>query len=156
VMEYVDGSDLHGLIHKHGPLDTVRAAHYIAQTAHGLNHAHRAGWVHRDIKPGNLLLNRQGTVKILDMGLARLFHDQNDAITKNFDDGSVLGTIDYLSPEQAVNSHDVDHRTDIYSLGATFYYLLTGAPPFGDGNVAQKLVMHQLKDPAPVTDLRPD
>jgi serine/threonine protein kinase len=156
VMEYVEGSDLQGLVRSHGPLDILRAAHYVAQTARGLHHAHQAGWVHRDIKPGNLLLNRQGTVKILDMGLARLFRDQSDALTKDFGDKSVLGTLDYLSPEQVMNSHDVDTRTDIYSLGATFYFLLTGAPPFPEGTVAQKLLWHQLKDPAPVGDLRPE
>jgi serine/threonine protein kinase len=157
VMEYVDGTDLHGLVETHGPLDVTRAAHYIAQTAQGLRHAHHAGWVHRDIKPSNLLLNRQGTVKILDMGLARLFHDRTDALTKNFDDKTVLGTIDYLSPEQAMNSHDVDIRTDIYSLGATFYFLVTGTPPFGgEGTVAQKLVWHQLKQPQSVRELSPE
>ena len=154
VMEYVDGTDLHGLVETHGPLDVTRAAHYIAQTAHGLRHAHHAGWVHRDIKPSNLLLNRHGTVKILDMGLARLFRDQSDALTKNFDDKNVLGTIDYLSPEQAMNSHDVDIRTDIYSLGATFYFLLTGTPPFGEDGRANSLT--SLKQPPSVRELRPD
>jgi serine/threonine protein kinase len=156
VMEFVDGSSLQDIIKKHGPLDVIRAAHYIADAARGLQHAHEAGWVHRDIKPGNLLLDRTGTVKILDMGLARLFADDSDNLTKRFEKNAVLGTADYLAPEQATSSSDVDIRADIYSLGATFYYLLTGRPPFEDGTVTQKLIWHQQKPPKPVRELRPD
>ncbi|MFN4260748.1 MAG: protein kinase domain-containing protein [Gemmataceae bacterium] len=155
VMEFVDGSSLHDIVSKHGPLSPLRAAHYIRQAAQGLQHAHLAGWVHRDIKPGNILLDRQGVIKILDMGLARMFDDANDAITKNFDDNAVLGTADYLAPEQAVNSSDVDIRADIYSLGATFYFLLCGKAPFEEGKVAQKLLWHQMKPPTPLRDRNP-
>ena len=125
-----------------------RAAHYIRQAALGLHHAHLAGLVHRDVKPGNLLLDRQGVVKILDMGLARFFHDRDDDLTQKHDERNILGTADYLAPEQAINSHSVDIRADIYSLGATFYFLLAGRPPFADGTVAQKLVSHQMRDAA--------
>src|SRR5262245_22256905 len=118
VMEYVDGVSLQQLVAQTGPLDPVRAAHYISQTAAGLQHALEASWVHRDIKPGNLLVDRQGVVKILDLGLALILRDNRDQLTKQFDDKSVLGTADYLSPEQAMNSHEVDIRADIYSLGA--------------------------------------
>src|SRR5207237_3319703 len=99
----------------------------------------QAGLIHRDIKPGNILIDRSGTVKILDMGLARFFHDEEDLLTKKYDE-NVLGTADYLAPEQAVDSHNVDIRADIYSLGDTFYFMLTGSPPFADGTVAQKLI----------------
>ena len=121
VMEYVDGASLQEIVKKSGPLDVLRACHYIRQAAVGLQHAHEAGLVHRDIKPGNILVDRTGTVKILDMGLARFFHDEEDMLTKKYDE-NVLGTADYLAPEQALDSHGVDIRADIYSLGATFYF----------------------------------
>jgi serine/threonine protein kinase len=145
VMEHVDGSNLQEIVKKSGPLDPIRAAHYIHQAALGLQHAHEsAGLVHRDIKPGNILVDRNGIVKVLDMGLARFFHDQEDNLTKKFDE-NVLGTADYLAPEQAIDSHGVDIRADIYSLGATFYFCLTGRTPFNEGSVAQKLIWHQTR-----------
>src|SRR6516225_10207161 len=101
VMEYVDGASLHEIVKKFGPMDVVRACHYMRQAALGLQHAHQtAGLVHRDIKPGNVLVDRTGIVKVLDMGLARFFHDEEDILTKKYDE-SVLGTADYLAPEQA-------------------------------------------------------
>jgi eukaryotic-like serine/threonine-protein kinase len=154
VMEYVDGSSLQEIVKKHGPLEIPRACHYISQAAVGLQHAHEAGWVHRDIKPGNLLLDRAGTVKILDMGLARFFYEPGEGITQQLDNNAVLGTADYLAPEQATNSHEVDIRADIYSLGATFYFLLTGQTPFPTGTTAEKLLAHQMQDPVSVTKLR--
>jgi eukaryotic-like serine/threonine-protein kinase len=156
VMEYVDGHSLDTIVRAHGPMAVTRACHYVSQAASGLQHAHEAGWVHRDVKPGNLLLDRQGTVKLLDLGLARLFSDEADSLTKKYDRNNVLGTADYLSPEQAMNSHDVDIRSDIYSLGATFYFLLAGKPPFPGGGTAQKLIWHQLQQPTPLREWRPD
>jgi eukaryotic-like serine/threonine-protein kinase len=155
VMEYVDGSSLQDIVKKAGPVSVLRACHYMRQSAIGLDHAERAGLVHRDIKPGNILVARDGSVKILDMGLARFFNDDDDILTKKFDE-NVLGTADYLAPEQALDSHTVDIRADIYSLGATFYFLLTGKTPFGEGTVAQKLFWHQSRNPKPVRDLRPE
>jgi serine/threonine protein kinase len=155
VMEYVDGASLQDLVKRSGPLSLPRAAQYIHQTALGLEHAHAAGLIHRDIKPANLLVDRLGTVKILDMGLARFFNDEDDILTKKYDD-QVLGTADYLAPEQAVDSHAVDVRADIYSLGATFYFLLTGRTPFGEGTVTEKLMWHQTRRPQPVTEFRTD
>jgi serine/threonine protein kinase len=157
VLEYVDGSSLHEIVRKHGPLEISRACHYISQASLGLQHAHEAGWVHRDIKPGNLLLDRGGTVKLLDMGLARLFQTKpGDELTQRLDSKPVMGTADYLSPEQALNSSDVDIRTDIYSMGATLYYLLAGRAPYDRGTITEKLLAHQLKEPEPITNLRPD
>ena len=98
VMEYVDGCSLQDIIARHGPMDPVRAAHYVAQSAVGIQHAHELGMVHRDIKPGNLLLERTGVVKILDMGLARFFNKPTDSVTEKYDDKCVLGTADYLAP----------------------------------------------------------
>jgi serine/threonine protein kinase len=157
VMEYVDGASLQELVSAVGPLEETRAAHYISQAALGLQHAHEAGWVHRDIKPGNILVDRLGTVKILDMGLALLFQDTTDGLTKMYDDQCVLGTADYLSPEQGMDSHDVDIRSDIYSLGATLYFTLTGKPPFDDStSLTRKLLQHQMQEPRPLREARPD
>src|SRR5262249_30182639 len=107
-------------------------------------------------KPANILLDRSGTIRILDLGLARFYEDNKDLLTLKYDDNNVLGTADYVSPEQARDSHDVDIRTDIYSLGATFYFLLTGQTLFPEGKVAQKLIWHQTRQPRPVRALRPE
>jgi eukaryotic-like serine/threonine-protein kinase len=156
VMEYVDGSSLQEIVRREGPLDPGRSARYIYQAALGLQHAHEvASLVHRDIKPGNLIVDRAGTVKILDMGLARFFNDEADLLTKKYDD-NVLGTADYLAPEQVLDSHGVDIRADIYSLGATFYFCLTGRTTFGEGTVAQKLIWHQTRRPKPIKNYRSD
>jgi serine/threonine protein kinase len=155
VMEYVDGVTLQDVVQKRGPLAITRAADIIKQVAAGLDHAHRAGLVHRDIKPANILVNKS-QVKILDMGLARFFNDDTDSLTREFENNAVLGTADYLSPEQGRDSHEVDIRSDIYSLGATFYFLLTGRPPFAGGNLRQKLLWHQMKAPDPVRTHRPE
>src|SRR5436190_1565764 len=156
VMEYVDGASLQEIIKKTGPMDPLRAAHYMRQAAAGLQHAHEtAGLVHRDIKPGNILVDRNGIVKVLDMGLARFFHDTEDILTKKYDE-NVLGTADYLAPEQALDSHTADIRADIYSLGGTFYFCLTGKTPFAEGTVAQKLIWHQTRQPKSLKTIRPD
>jgi serine/threonine protein kinase len=153
VTEYVDGCNLQDFIKKNGPLDPARAANYIAQAAAGLQHIYEAGLVHRDIKPGNLLLDRSGVVKLLDLGLARFSDiDRQDGLTKQFDDGRVLGTADYIAPEQSIRGSDVDIRADIYSLGATFYFMLKGEAPFEGATVTQKLLFHQIKDPPALGD----
>ncbi len=156
VMEHVDGASLQEILKRTGPMEVLRAAHYIRQAALGLQHAHEtAGLVHRDVKPGNILVDRNGIVKVLDMGLARFFHDETDDLTRKHDE-NVLGTADYLAPEQALDSHGVDIRADIYSLGATFYFCLTGRTPFAEGTVAQKLIWHQTRQPKPVRSIRPE
>jgi serine/threonine protein kinase len=156
VMEYVDGTNLQELVTRTGSLSITRAAHYVKQAAQGLQAAHEAGLVHRDIKPSNILLDRSGVVKVLDLGLARFFHDENDLLTLKYDDQAVLGTADYVAPEQAMNSHSADIRADIYSLGCTFYFLLAGRPPFPGGKAAYKLMMHQTKMPTSIRELRPE
>jgi serine/threonine protein kinase len=151
VMELVEGDTLDKLVTKSGSIPCGKAVEYIAQAAAGLQHAYEKGFVHRDIKPQNLILSKDGTVKILDMGLARS-SEERDKLTANIDIGAILGTADYIAPEQAVNDPNVDIRADIYSLGATFYTLVTGRPPFG-GNTTQKLVQHQVKDAPSLTRL---
>jgi serine/threonine protein kinase len=155
VMEHVDGSNLWEITKRTGAMDVVRAAHYIRQAALGLQYAHEAGLVHRDIKPGNILVDRNGVVKVLDMGLVRFFHTDAAAITKK-DEQRRMGTPDYMAPEQALDSYAVDIRADIYSLGATFYFCLTGRTPFAEGTVAQKLTWHQTRAPKPIRSFRPE
>jgi serine/threonine protein kinase len=154
VMEYIDGSSLQYLVDSRGRLPIDRAVNYIAQSALGLQHAHQNGLVHRDVKPSNLMLDWAGTVKLLDLGLAR-FSKTPDNVNQAGDSKTVLGTADYLAPEQA-RSSQVDGRADVYALGAVAYFVLTGKAPFDGGSVAQKLIRHQTEVPAPVTDLRPD
>lgn len=155
VLEFVDGCNLHDFVRRNGVLSPDRAAHYIRQAATGLQHAHEAGLVHRDIKPGNLLLDRQGVIKILDMGLARFFHEDSAAFIKEYEVGYIIGTGDYIAPEQIVDSR-VDIRADIYSLGGTLYYLLTGKSPFQDGTNSQKIMWHQVRHPKSLKLIRPD
>jgi serine/threonine protein kinase len=152
VMEYVDGETLESVLEKAGAVPCGRAVAFVTQALAGLQHAYEKGFVHRDIKPANLMLTRDGTVKILDMGLARSFTSQSDKLTELMDQGAVVGTADYISPEQALNSPDVDIRSDIYSLGATFYALVTGSPPF-TGNTTQKLMQHQMKEAPSLSDV---
>lgn len=155
VMEYVEGQDLQTLVKEQGVLDYGRAADYIRQAAEGLEHAHRAGLIHRDVKPANLLLDRHNVVKVLDLGLARFTGEDQASLTVAYDE-NVLGTADYLAPEQAIDSHSVDARADIYSLGCSLYFLLTGSPPFPDGTLPQRLMLHQKSPPPEIRDRRPD
>jgi serine/threonine protein kinase len=155
VMEYVEGRDLNAIVKQEGPLPLELACNYIAQSAEGLSHAHEASLIHRDVKPANLLVDPKGVVKILDLGLA-LFSDSEEASLTVAHNENVLGTADYLAPEQAVNSHRVDHRADIYGLGCTLYFLLTGHPPFNDGTLAQRIAKHQTQMPEDIRKDRPE
>jgi serine/threonine-protein kinase len=153
VMEHVEGQDLRQVVEVDGPLAFDRAADYIRQAADGLAHAHARKMIHCDIKPSNLLVNPQGVVKILDMGLVRL-GGKDESAAKPED--RVLGSVDYLAPEQALGTPDFDCRADIYSLGCTLYFLLTGHPPFPEGTLAQRLVKHQTQEPRDILQERPD
>ncbi|HVX13277.1 MAG TPA: serine/threonine-protein kinase [Pirellulales bacterium] len=153
VMEFVQGQDLQKLVKSQGVLPFELAADYIRQAADGLAHAHKMNLIHRDIKPANLLIDLQGTVKVLDLGLARFTDDTQASLTIAHDE-NVLGTADYLAPEQAINSHRVDTRADIYSLGCTFYFALTGHPPFPDGTLPQRLMKHQTSEPTSIAKER--
>ena len=148
-MEYVEGTTLSRLIKDNGPMPIELACNCIRQAALGLEHALEKGMVHRDIKPSNLLLNKNGVLKILDMGLARLQDsptgEDQSRITQ---EGLVLGTPDFLAPEQARNARTADVRADIYSLGCTFYFLLTGKPPYEGSTPTEKLLRHTV-DPIP-------
>lgn len=157
VMEYVEGINLHKLITTYGAFSEVRAAHYIAQAAQGLQCIMQSGLVHRDLKPGNLLLTPDNCIKVLDLGLARFLDQRSDDLTRQMDSDQVLGTADFISPEQALHSHQVDIRADIYSLGMSFYFLLAGKFPFNkEKTVAGKLMAHQRRMPKPLLKRRPD
>lgn len=156
-MEFVDGINLQDFVTRRGPQHIGRACDFISQAALGLQHAHEAGLIHRDIKPANLLLARDGAVKLLDLGLARFYHDEQDDLTRRqHGPGGVLGTADYVAPEQAVDARAADIRSDIYALGCTLWFLLTGEPPFPGGQVGQKLIAHQMKPFPSLRMARPD
>jgi serine/threonine protein kinase len=144
VMDLIDGDDLARLVGAHGPLPVEQAVECIVQAARGLEYAHAQGVVHRDIKPSNLILDHAGTLKLLDLGIARFTTLPEQAgqedLTKT---GCVLGTVDYMAPEQAMNTRLADQRADIYSLGCTLYFLLTGQAIFGGETVMERVVAHR-------------
>jgi formylglycine-generating enzyme required for sulfatase activity len=168
-MEYHESIDLARLVNQVGPLPIAQACDYLRQAALGLQHAHERGLVHRDIKPSNLLValpnmwhdasppgaSVWGLVKILDLGLARL--SQNLRSSKSITlEGHLMGTPDYMAPEQADDPHNADIRADLYSLGCTFCFMLTGQPPFPGGNFLQKVNRHRSEEPLAVENLRQD
>jgi serine/threonine protein kinase len=157
VMEYVEGINLEELINLKGPIQWEQAADFVHQAAAGLGHAHAAGLIHRDVKPGNLLVDARGTIKILDFGLALLdSHEDADEFSLAMIFGhSCLGTADYIAPEQSVDSFAVDSRADIYGLGCTLYVALTGKLPYPMAASSQKLDGHRRQPAPPIRNLAP-
>jgi len=155
VFEFIDGVNVRALVEQKGPLGLAEAISYTFQVAEALAHAASRQVVHRDVKPSNILIMPEGQVKLIDMGLARLQRlDQQAAdLTAS---GVTLGTFDYISPEQARDPRNADVRSDIYSLGCTLFFMLTGRPPFPAGTVLQKLLQHQGDEPADVRQFRPE
>src|SRR4051794_21237880 len=134
VLEYVAGGDLHDRVRHDGPLEIDEAVGVIRSVAAGLKYAAARGLIHRDIKPANLLVAPSGEVKIIDLGLALKAEAEDERVTR---DGTTVGTVDYMSPEQARDSRATNERSDIYSLGCTFYFLLTGSAPFSGGDISE-------------------
>jgi serine/threonine-protein kinase len=165
-MEFVDGIDLARLVREHGLLPVPEACEYVRQAALGLQHAHDQGFVHRDIKPSNVVVSGERHVpdatdpavaKILDMGLVKAVGlEDGEGGTDLTRAGTVVGTPDYMAPEQAKNSRTADNRADLYGLGCAFYFLLTGRPPFPDGSPIEKILRHQTDPPPPLQAIRPD
>ncbi|HVS35870.1 MAG TPA: protein kinase [Gemmataceae bacterium] len=154
-MELLAGVDLAHLVETNGPLPFAEACDYIRQAALGLQHAHERGLVHRDVKPQNLMRTPNGVVKVLDLGLARVETRTDSGERTLTETGTVMGTPDYIAPEQVRQSHTVDARADLYSLGCTLYYLLTGRPPFPDRPLTGKVAGHLFEEPEPLEQIRP-
>lgn len=154
VFEYVEGRNVRQLVERNGPMKPAEAVSYILQIADALAHATTRDVVHRDIKPSNIVITSQGKAKLVDMGLARFqgFQPGGDLTAS----GVTLGTFDYISPEQARDPRTADVRSDIYSLGCTLYFMLTGRPPFPEGTVLQKLLQHNSDDPVDPREFNPD
>jgi serine/threonine protein kinase len=156
-MEYIEGIDLKRLVEKIGPLTVDLACEIVRQTAEALHHAHERGLVHRDIKPSNLMLAPPGvTVKLLDLGLAQLTDLASSSAEEHEPDEELCGTPDFMAPEWGHTPCQADVRGDLYSLGCTFYFLLTGQVPYPGGSWTEKLLRHSLDQPAPLRHLRPD
>jgi len=157
VMELVEGSDLSALVKKNGPFSIDKTVSYVLQAATGLEAAHKKGIVHRDIKPANLLLDSEGTVKILDMGLARLGGVGDDSPQADLTTtGMIMGTVDYMAPEQAMDTKTADARADIYALGCTLYYLLTSRATYEGDTIMKKLMAHRQQPSPSLRAARPE
>jgi serine/threonine protein kinase len=158
VLEFVEGHDLAWFVRQRGPLQAAEASEVVRQAALGLQHMHKQGLVHRDVKPANLMLTPSGRVKLLDLGVTRRLHvpAPGEQITSH---GQFLGTLDYMAPEQCLDCHAVDSRADIYALGCTLYELLAGQPPFAGpayGSVFLKMKAHVEAPVPPIRERRPD
>jgi serine/threonine protein kinase len=156
VMEYVDGANLQTIVANHGPLEWHTAVNYLRQAAEGVAHLHERGIIHRDVKPAHLVVDRNGTVRLLSLSMARSTDGRSSPMTGS-DEETEWESYDFLAPEQARDPALVDPRTDIYSLGCTLYFLVTSHPPFAPGsNRVQRILMHQANDPPDVSESRPD
>jgi len=152
-LEFIPGRDLHEVVAKQGPLPVALVVDWMLQLSEALEHVHDANLVHRDLKPANVIVHDRGQIKLTDFGLVL---DRNEPPVAAQAAPEMLGTVDYLAPEQAAHCDRVDHRADLYSLGCTIYFLLTGQPPFPTGTVVQRLMQHQSEEPASLLSLRKD
>lgn len=154
-MEYIPGVTLHRLVHNEGPLPVQRAAKLFAEIANGLDHAHSQGVIHRDMKPSNIMVTPKGHAKLLDLGLALIEGEISDSTEVIGGRGYIVGSMDYIAPEQTMDAVKVDGRADIYGLGCTLYFALTGTPPFPGGNSKDKIFRHRKEIPRSMAELNP-
>lgn len=152
-MELLKGIDLHDYVVKNGPLPEWRAAQFLLQAADALEYVHRRGLVHRDVKPANLWLDESDHLRLIDFGLAWSLNPAEISLRPPA--AGVIGTADFIAPEQASQCDDLDQRADLYGLGATLYFWLTGRPPFPNGTIQERLERHRREEPAPIASLRP-
>jgi serine/threonine protein kinase len=154
-MEFIPGKSLQRLVQAEGPLDVPRAARLISEVAAGLDHAHAKGLIHRDLKPSNIMVTPHDHAKVLDLGLAIIEGEDVADVHVVGGKGYIVGTMDYIAPEQTANSAAVDRRADIYSLGCTLYYAITGRPPFPGGTSKEKIQRQRREEPESLLDLKP-
>ncbi|MGL4593731.1 MAG: serine/threonine protein kinase [Thermoguttaceae bacterium] len=154
VFEYVEGTNLRAMVEEYGPIPLPQSLNFLIQIVNALAHAAEHGVIHRDVKPSNILITKEGRAKLIDMGLARLL-DPSESQHDLTASGVTLGTFDYISPEQARDPRSADTRSDIYSLGCTLFYMLAGQPPFPEGTVLQKLLQHQGDKPPDIRSFSP-
>lgn len=155
-MEFIPGQTLSQLVMSQGPLPLGRAARLMAEVAAGLDHAHHLGLIHRDLKPSNIIITPHDHAKVLDLGLALMEGEQSDDPSVTGGQGYVVGTMDYIAPEQTYDPTAVDGRADLYSLGCTLYFALTGRPPFPGGTSLEKIRRHRKEEPEPLRSLLPE
>jgi serine/threonine protein kinase len=155
LMERIEGDNLAELVAREGPLPPVPACRLILGALEALDHIHKAGLLHRDLQPRHLMRDREGGVHVIDLGVARFVKESGGSLTEDLEPGRLLGSVEYLSPEQVADSHDVDVRSDVYGLGATFYFLLTGQAPFNQ-HALLRLAAGVVTHPRPLHQLRPD
>jgi serine/threonine protein kinase len=153
-MEYIPGKSLYRVVNDSGPLSVPRAARIFAEVASALEHAHEQGLIHRDLKPSNIMITPHDHAKVLDLGLALMAGDSGDREIIG-GQGYVVGTMDYIAPEQTEDALNVDPRSDIYSMGCSLYFALTGRPPFTGGSAKEKMHRHRKADPTPIAELNP-
>ena len=149
-MEYIPGQSLYRLVTTQGPLSVPRAAHLFAEAASALQHAHGLGLIHRDLKPSNIMVTPNDHAKILDLGLAMMEGEVSEDIEVIGGRGYVVGSVDYMAPEQTLDATGVDGRSDLYALGCALYFALTGKPPFPKGKVMDKINAHRHQEPDPI------
>jgi eukaryotic-like serine/threonine-protein kinase len=154
-MEFIPGQDLSKMVHEHGPLDVARAAQLFAEVAGALQHAHQQGLVHRDVKPSNIRITPHHHAKVLDLGLALIEGEEVTDREVVGGEGYIVGSMDYIAPEQTFDACGVDGRADIYAMGCSLYFTLTGKPPFPGGSSRDKILHHRSDEPALLTERNP-
>jgi len=154
-MEYIPGRSLHRVVMQDGPLTVARAARLFSEVCSGLDHAHHQGMIHRDLKPSNIMVTPNNHAKVLDLGLALMEGEVAEDVAIIGGAGYVVGSMDYIAPEQTEDSRGVDARADIYALGCSLFYALTGRAPFPGGNFKEKMRRHRREEPEPLAHLNP-